>query len=77
MNYLEKKIKNLNLIGEILLNLIYYFVNKNTSFKIKLLNENSKPPFKADPGAAGYDIFSTEDVRLKPGERNRGRRRRL
>jgi dUTP pyrophosphatase len=69
MNYLEKKIKNLNLIGEILLNLIYYFVNKNTSFKIKLLNENSKPPFKADPGAAGYDIFSTEDVRVKPGER--------
>jgi dUTP pyrophosphatase len=36
---------------------------------IKLLNEFAKVPTKADPGAAGYDIYSTESVEIEPGTR--------
>ena len=36
---------------------------------IKLLNADSKVPTKADPGAAGYDIYSTESVEISPSSR--------
>ena len=37
--------------------------------KIKLLSENAKIPQKSEPGAAGYDLYSTEDYILQPNER--------
>jgi dUTP pyrophosphatase len=36
---------------------------------IKLLNADAKVPTKADPGAAGYDIYSTESVEISPSSR--------
>ena len=36
---------------------------------IKLLTQNAKIPTKADPGAAGYDIYSTESVEILPKTR--------
>jgi dUTP pyrophosphatase len=36
---------------------------------VKILNEYSKVPTKADPGAAGYDIYATESVEIEPGTR--------
>lgn len=36
---------------------------------IKLLNKDAKVPTKADPGAAGYDIYSTESVEIAPETR--------
>jgi len=38
-------------------------------FKVKLLNDHAKIPSKAEPGAAGYDICSTESVELQKGTR--------
>jgi len=37
--------------------------------KLLLLNEFAKVPTKADPGAAGYDIYATESVEIEPGTR--------
>ena len=37
--------------------------------EIKLLSENAKTPSKGDSGAAGYDLYSTEDYHLQPNER--------
>jgi dUTP pyrophosphatase len=36
---------------------------------VKLLNEFAKCPTKADPGAAGYDIASSEAVEIQPNSR--------
>lgn len=33
------------------------------------LSENSRMPERADPGAAGYDLFSTENLVLEPFQR--------
>jgi dUTP pyrophosphatase len=67
---LEKYIKesiNYLLFGYV--ECMYNFINKNTYFKVKLLNNHAKKPFKADPGCAGYDIFSTQDVTIEPKSR--------
>jgi len=37
--------------------------------QIKKLSENAIVPTKGSDGAAGYDLYSTEDYVLKPGER--------
>ena len=50
-------------------NLLYSFINYNTYFKITLLNNNAKQPYKADIGCAGYDIFSTEELIVPTQER--------
>lgn len=51
-----------------LLDFIYYFINKNTQFKVKL-SANAKVPTKADPGCAGYDVYASEEVVIEPGKR--------
>ena len=44
-------------------------INKNTLCNIKLHSSNSKVPTRADDEAAGYDLYSTENVKLLPGKR--------
>ena len=39
------------------------------NLKFKKLNENAIIPKYANPGDAGMDLFSIQDVILKPGER--------
>ncbi|MEQ6375709.1 dUTP diphosphatase [Bacillaceae bacterium S4-13-56] len=36
--------------------------------KIKLLTDEAKLPYQANPGDAGLDLFSTEEKVIKPGE---------
>lgn len=36
--------------------------------KIKLLNENAVMPTYGSEGAAGFDLYATEDVVIEPGE---------
>ena len=36
--------------------------------KIKLLNENAKVPFRGSDMAAGYDLYSAEEVVIPVGE---------
>jgi len=38
--------------------------------QIKKLSENAIIPTRASAGAAGYDLYSTEDCILNPGERH-------
>ncbi|NLC78254.1 MAG: dUTP diphosphatase [Ruminococcaceae bacterium] len=40
------------------------------NFKVKLLREDARLPYKATAGAAAYDLYSAnaEDIVLKPGE---------
>lgn len=38
--------------------------DKRPQLKIKKIHEDAKIPFLADPGCAGYDIFSTEDSEI-------------
>ncbi|MCG8572115.1 MAG: dUTP diphosphatase [Spirochaetes bacterium] len=38
------------------------------NIKVKKLNTNAKLPHKATEHAAGYDLFSAEDVIIRPGE---------
>lgn len=42
--------------------------NKFT-LKIKKLHKNTKTPYYAHPGDAGFDLFVPEDVTVAPGER--------
>jgi dUTP pyrophosphatase len=56
-------------LGETIYNAIYSFINRNTIFKIKLLNSDAQVPIKADFGCAGYDVFSTVDTIIKKGRR--------
>ncbi|MFO7811281.1 MAG: dUTP diphosphatase, partial [Candidatus Delongbacteria bacterium] len=37
-------------------------------FKVKKLRQEAKLPKYAHPGDAGMDLFSNEDLTLKPGE---------
>ena len=37
--------------------------------QVKRLSENAITPTRGSAGAAGYDLYSTEDYILKPGER--------
>lgn len=36
--------------------------------KFKKLSDNAKTPTLADEGAAGYDLYSAENVTVRPGE---------
>ncbi|MFS0865219.1 dUTP diphosphatase [Fredinandcohnia sp. 179-A 10B2 NHS] len=38
------------------------------TLKIKLLHEDAKLPYQANPGDAGLDLFSAEEKIIKPGE---------
>ena len=51
------------------INFIYYFINKNTTFKVKLIHPDASVPTKADPGSAGYDVSSCEKVVIEPRTR--------
>jgi dUTP pyrophosphatase len=51
------------------IDLVYYFINKNTTFKVKLLTPDAKVPTKADTGCAGYDLYCNETVTIEPGKR--------
>jgi dUTP pyrophosphatase len=39
------------------------------NIKIKLIDKNAKIPYKARSNDAGYDLFSIEEVTIKPMER--------
>jgi len=41
-----------------------FFPPKKIKLKIKLLNRDAKVPVKADPGSAGYDVYSSEPVEI-------------
>ena len=49
--------------------LFYSFINNITTFKVKLHDLSSRIPAKAEPGSAGYDIFSNEHVVVAQGTR--------
>lgn len=38
------------------------------TLKIKLLHEDAKLPYQANPGDAGLDLYSAEEKVIKPGE---------
>ncbi|AZU63571.1 dUTP diphosphatase [Neobacillus mesonae] len=38
------------------------------NLKVKLINEDAKLPFQANPGDAGLDLFAAEEKLIKPGE---------
>lgn len=40
---------------------------KNLEIKVKLLSQNAKLPRRCTTGAAGYDVFATEEFILHPG----------
>jgi len=48
---------------------VYAFIDFNTSFKVKLVNESAIIPQKADNGCAGYDVYSTIETVINPGSR--------
>lgn len=48
---------------------IYSFIDFNTKFRITRMNNLAKIPKKADPGCAGYDVFSTVTVDIQPWTR--------
>jgi dUTP pyrophosphatase len=52
-----------------ILDTIYGFIDYYTKFKVVILNKDAKKPIKADYGCAGYDVFSSEHVVVKQGER--------
>jgi len=47
-----------------------YFLNYFATFKVVLTHVNSKLPIKAEPGSAGYDVFSVEDKLIFPNSRS-------
>jgi dUTP pyrophosphatase len=51
------------------IDIFYTLINKSVQFKVKLLDDDSIVPFKADPGCAGYDVFSSQDVLIAKGKR--------
>jgi dUTP pyrophosphatase len=53
----------------IIIDYFYNFINKSVQFKVKLLGYDSVTPIKADPGCAGYDVFSSQDVLITKGKR--------
>jgi dUTP pyrophosphatase len=52
-----------------LINSLYYLINNNTTFKVKLLDVLSKPPSKSESGSAGYDVFSIDHTIIEKGKR--------
>jgi dUTP pyrophosphatase len=51
-----------------IINWIYSFMS-NTILKVKLTNIYSVVPTKADPGSAGYDVYSVEEKMILPRSR--------
>lgn len=47
----------------------YDILDYLTVFKVKLLYFDSFEPYKADPGSAGYDVFSVENLEILPRTR--------
>ena len=39
------------------------------SFRYRLLSDAARPPVRAHPGDAGFDLCAAEHVRIEPGER--------
>ena len=58
-----------NYFGILILDKLYSFLNRNTVLKFKLVNIYSVIPKKIDPGSAGYDVYSVEDIVIKSGTR--------
>jgi len=56
-------------LTKLIINIFYTFINKSVQFRVKLLNDDAIVPFKADPGCAGYDVFSSQDVLIAKGKR--------
>ena len=52
-----------------LIDFVYYILNKNTTFKVKLIHPDASVPTKADPGCAGYDLSCCEKVVIQPRTR--------
>jgi dUTP pyrophosphatase len=48
---------------------LYSLIDKLSYFKVKLNDENSKVPAKAESGSAGYDVFSVENCVIEPSQR--------
>jgi dUTP pyrophosphatase len=59
---------HLNKLCSRIINWIYSFMS-NTILKIKLTNIYSVVPTKADPGSAGYDVYSVEEKMILPRSR--------
>jgi len=51
------------------IDIFYTLINKSVEFRVKLLDDGSVIPFKADPGCAGYDVFSSQDILIAKGKR--------
>jgi deoxyuridine 5'-triphosphate nucleotidohydrolase len=45
-------------------------VNRCARVLFKFLNKHAKMPMKGTPDSVGYDLYSSEDVVIKPGERS-------
>lgn len=43
-------------------------VASDLTIKYQKLHPKAKSPTRATPGAAGYDIYSLEEVRIRPGQ---------
>lgn len=54
---------------ESLIDSLYYIINNNTTFKVKLLDVLSTPPSKSESGSAGYDVFSIDNCVIEKGKR--------
>ena len=52
-----------------LVDLLYKFIDSNTTFKVKYLDPFGETPKKADPGSAGYDLCSCEKITVPPRTR--------
>ena len=48
---------------------LYNFIDRGSYFKVNLLHVSSKIPKKADIGAAGYDLYSVDDIAIEANER--------
>lgn len=48
---------------------LYNFIDRGSYFKVNLLHVSAKIPKKADIGAAGYDLYSVDDIAIEANER--------
>ena len=60
---------NMRTLGSRLVNFVYYIFDACTEFRVRLVDPKARKPVKADYGAAGYDVFSVDDVIIEPGHR--------
>lgn len=50
--------------------IFYSLLDKLSYFKVILTHADSKLPQKAEPGSAGYDVFSVENCEIAPSKRS-------